>query len=52
MLSQNEHIMQEAREAYAKLFDHLLSRSHVAAIAALYGWSVLVEDEACSVELL
>ncbi|GJN23594.1 hypothetical protein PR202_gb11258 [Eleusine coracana subsp. coracana] len=33
-------LSQEARDAYAKLFEHPLSPSHLAALAALFGWAV------------
>lgn len=33
-------LSQEAREAYARLFEHPLSTSHVAALAVLFGWTV------------
>lgn len=39
-------------EAYARLFDHPLSPSHIAALAALFGWTVPDNSEARQATLL
>lgn len=40
ILSDQEAITQEAREAYTKLFEHPLSRPQLMAVAALFGWTI------------
>lgn len=52
VLSDAEHITQEAREAYSRLFEHPLSRAHLMALTALFGWTVPAEDEARSPDLI
>lgn len=37
LITEMESISQEAREAYTRLFEHPLSRSHLSALAALFG---------------
>lgn len=39
-------------DAYARLFDHPLSTSHIAALAALFGWTVPSNGDAGSAEAL
>lgn len=46
VISEGESLSPEAREAYTQLFEHPLSRSHLTALAALFGWTVPPEDEA------
>lgn len=52
LINAQEAISQEAREAYAKLFNHPLSRPHLAAVASLFGWAVPEDLEARSADLL
>lgn len=40
IIDTQQPMSQEAREAYARLFEHPLSPSHIAALAALFGWTV------------
>lgn len=37
MITEQEGLTQEARDAYARLFEHPLSRSHIAVVAGLFG---------------
>jgi hypothetical protein len=41
-----EHISFEDAQKYVHLFDAALSREHVAAMAALFGWELPGEDRA------
>lgn len=52
IVTDREQITNEAKEAYAKLFEHTLSRPQLSALAALFGWIILAESEARSAELL
>lgn len=52
IINPQETMTQEARDAYIRLFDHPLSRPHLEAVAALFGWSIPVECEMRSAELL
>lgn len=52
VISDQESISQEAREAYTCLFDHPLSRSHLIALTALFGWAVPPDEKACSTDFL
>lgn len=40
LINTQDRISHEAREAYARLFEHPLSRVHLTALASLFGWSV------------
>lgn len=40
------------KHAYAKLFEHPLSRPQIAALASLFGWTIPTEAEVRSTELL
>uniref|UniRef100_A0A0A9ALP9 Uncharacterized protein n=1 Tax=Arundo donax TaxID=35708 RepID=A0A0A9ALP9_ARUDO len=37
-------ITPEAQDDYARLFEHPLSRAHLVALSALFGWAVPEED--------
>lgn len=52
VISDEESITPEAREAYMHLFQHPLSRAHLTALASLFGWTVPPEGEARSSDLL
>lgn len=39
ILGEQQLLTEEAREAYANLFEHPLSPCHIAALAALFGWT-------------
>lgn len=52
ILKEQEQMSQEDREAYTKLFEHPLSRPQLAALAALFGWTILEHCEVRSAELL
>lgn len=52
VLEEQENLTNEAREAYVRLFEHPLSRTHLAALAALLGWTVPEDAEARSADLL
>lgn len=52
IIKEKEDILQEAREAYARLFEHPLSCSHLTALAALFGWTVQSDTEAHSTDFL
>ena len=41
IIDENDGISRQALDDYAKLFKHPLSHSHVQALAALFGWSIL-----------
>lgn len=43
-------LTQEAREAYARLFEHPLSPTHVAALAALFGFTLPEDNHECSAQ--
>lgn len=45
LLTDHESITDEARQAYAKLFDSPLSRPQLAALAALFGWEIPADCE-------
>jgi hypothetical protein len=40
IIEDNEGFRRQALDDYAKLFNHTLSRSHVQALAALFGWAI------------
>lgn len=52
LLTEHEKITAEATEAYAKLFEHPLSRTQLTALASLFGWDIPPECEVRSAELL
>jgi hypothetical protein len=45
IIKDNEEFSRQALDDYAKLFKHTLSRSHVQALAALFGWSIPINLE-------
>lgn len=45
-----DDVNQDNLEAYTRLFDHPLSPSHLAALAALFGWTVPADSDARPVE--
>ena len=51
IIGESEHIDIEAQDDYARLFLHDLSRSNVAALAALFGWTVPDDAEVRCVDL-
>lgn len=40
LIAEEESLTEEARESYARLFEHPIPSSHVMALAALFGWTV------------
>lgn len=52
IISDQEQMSQEARDAYAALFEHPLSRAQVAVLAALFGWTLPDECEVRSADLI
>jgi hypothetical protein len=46
IIGKNQGIDQQAQEEYAKLFSKPLSSTHLAALAALFGWKTLQTGEA------
>ncbi|KAF0936041.1 hypothetical protein E2562_038348 [Oryza meyeriana var. granulata] len=50
--AENEKISKQAQDDYCKLFDNPLSDSHLAALAAIFGWKVGETDQAGSVGAL
>jgi hypothetical protein len=44
LIGENEGIDQQAQEEYARLFSEPLSDIHIAALAALFGWKSLNEQ--------
>lgn len=45
IIGENAAINQQAQDDYAKLFSQTLSKSHIGALAALFGWRI---PENCS----
>lgn len=52
VITKQEEISPEAREAYTRLFEHTLSHSHLTALTALFGTNVLPDCEARSADFL
>lgn len=52
ILAAQDNLTQDARDAYARLFEHPLSRAQLTALASLFGWVVPEQSEACSANLL
>lgn len=52
VLQDQEPLTEEAREAYARLFQQPLSRPQITALAALFGWTVPDDCEARAADLL
>lgn len=52
ILGEQEQLSQDARDAYARLFEHPLSRPHLAAVASIFGWTVPENYEAREADLL
>ncbi|GJN25111.1 hypothetical protein PR202_gb12898 [Eleusine coracana subsp. coracana] len=46
LLAPTNRLSQEARDEYIRLFDHPLSRTQLAAVAAIFGWTVPESCEA------
>lgn len=52
ILQADQGLSQEARDAYAQLFEHPLSRPQLTALASIFGWTVPNSFEARSADLL
>lgn len=52
VLAPNDGLSLEARDAYIRLFDHPLSRTQLAAVATIFGWSVPESCKAPAAEQL
>ena len=51
IIGESEHISIDAQDDYARLFMQELSQTHIAALAALFGWSVPDDAEVRGVDL-
>jgi hypothetical protein len=51
VIGDNVGIDQQAQEEYAKLFSEPLSATHIAALAALFGWRSLEEQSVAMVDV-
>ena len=51
IIGESEHISIDAQDDYARLFMQELSQTHIAALAALFGWSVPDDAEVQGVDL-
>lgn len=52
IIGEQDIMSQEARDAYAALFEHPLLWPHLATVAAIFGWEIPEDGEARSANLL
>lgn len=52
LTKENEQITAKVKDAYARFFEHPLSPPQLAALAAIFGWTIPANEEARSAELL